>query len=92
MVLVLLESTHASGTCRPTCLLIVPAVQVAQLPHESGVYEAIGAYQVVRQGGLAVVHVCQDAHVAQASLRQCRSVSCLVVELIWHQSAQAPTV
>jgi 5,10-methenyltetrahydromethanopterin hydrogenase len=50
-------------------LLIVTAVEVAQLAHQLGVDEAVGSNQVVRQRGLAVIHVCQDAHVADARLQ-----------------------
>jgi hypothetical protein len=51
-------------------LLIIAAVQVAQLAHHLGVDEAVGADQVVRQRRLAVVHVRHDAHVADALLRR----------------------
>eukprot|EP00967_Tisochrysis_lutea_P007065 scaffold8400_cov22-Tisochrysis_lutea.AAC.3 len=40
-----------------------------QLSHESWVYQAIGTNQVVGQRGLAMVHMCQDAHVAHTLLR-----------------------
>ena len=37
---------YSRGLCR-ACLLVVSAVQIPQLPHQSGVYQAVGSNQVV---------------------------------------------
>ena len=64
---------RSKGACVATCiatsnLLIVAAVQVSHLAHELWVDEAVRGDQVVRQRCLAVVHVRQDAYVADARL------------------------
>ena len=56
-------------------LLIVTAVKEAQLSHEPGVYQPIGAYQMIGHGCLAVVHVGQDAHIPDPLLRVSQSIS-----------------
>ena len=51
------------------CLLVVPAVQVAQLPDQARVNQAVCSNQVVRHRRLAMVNMCQDANVPYSLLQ-----------------------
>ena len=51
-----------------THLLIIAAVEIAQLANKLGVDEAVAGDEVVRQRGLPMVHMSQHADVSNALL------------------------